>query len=78
MTLAELQRALTSVEPAAVLVPPRVMESIVRQVLQLSAWSGRCRIRNRGSSIARCSFAMSIKPIWCSLLIKSCPHRHSS
>jgi hypothetical protein len=41
MTLAELQRALTSVEPAAVLVPPRVMESIVRQVLELSGlvWS---------------------------------------
>jgi hypothetical protein len=41
MTLAELQRALTSVEPAAVLVPPRVMEVVIRQVLQLSAmvWS---------------------------------------
>lgn len=37
MTLAELQRALTSVEPGAVLVPPRVMEHIIRQVLQLSA-----------------------------------------
>src|SRR4051794_21022122 len=41
MTLAELQRALTSVEPGAVLVPPRVMENVIRQVLQLSAvvWS---------------------------------------
>src|SRR5437870_2891536 len=41
MTLAELQRTLTSVEPAAVLVPPRVMEAIIRQVLKLSGlvWS---------------------------------------
>src|SRR3954452_13376484 len=37
MTLAELQRALTAVEPGAVLVPPRVMENVIRQVLQLSA-----------------------------------------
>src|SRR4051812_23288810 len=36
MTLAELQRLLTSVEPAAVLVPPRVMEHVVRHALQLS------------------------------------------
>ena len=36
MTLAELQRALTSVQPAAVLVPPRVMEHVVRQALQMS------------------------------------------
>jgi hypothetical protein len=36
MTLAELQRALTSVQPAAVLVPPRVMEHVVRQALELS------------------------------------------
>ena len=36
MTLAELQRALTSVQPAAVLVPPRVMEHVVRQSLELS------------------------------------------
>src|SRR4051812_31856108 len=36
MTLAELQRALTSVQPAAVLVPPRVMEHVLRQVLELS------------------------------------------
>lgn len=41
MNLAELQRTLTSVEPAAVLVPPRVMEAIIRQVLKLSGmvWS---------------------------------------
>src|SRR3954464_9180446 len=37
MTLAELQRALTAVEPGAVLVPPRVLENVIRQVLQLSA-----------------------------------------
>jgi hypothetical protein len=41
MTLGELQRALTSVQPAAVLVPPRVMEHVVRHSLQLSpmTWS---------------------------------------
>jgi hypothetical protein len=41
MTLAELQRTLTSVEPAAVLVPPRVIEAIIRQVLKLGGlvWS---------------------------------------
>lgn len=36
MNLAELQRKMTSVEPAAVLVPPRVMEGVIRQVLKVS------------------------------------------
>jgi hypothetical protein len=41
MNLSELQRTLTSVEPAAVLVPPRVMEAIIRHILKLSGmvWS---------------------------------------
>src|SRR4051812_16521556 len=38
MTLTELQQALRAVEPATVLVPPRVLENIIRQVGNITGW----------------------------------------
>src|SRR5271154_6377204 len=38
MNLSDLQKSLRAVEPAAVLVPPRVLESIVKQSWNLSGF----------------------------------------